>query len=192
MEVYGDDYHVAPAHPGLSKMVSLKNLEIRTGENWHMQIVNSIESHDHKTTPVYTAWRQKCLEYGNGKLPEYGAIWLAYYPNIMVEVLPYTITISTLHPISPTETMNVIEFFYHNDVPQDLIEAEEQAYMETAIEDDDLAERMDGGRKILHEQSYLWAEDGNLVPEDYSGPYHEPMEIGTRHFHEWYMRNMEK
>lgn len=27
MEVYGDDYHVAPYHPGLSKMVSLKNLE---------------------------------------------------------------------------------------------------------------------------------------------------------------------
>lgn len=133
-----------------------------------MQIVESIENTDLKTTPIYEAWRKKCLEHGNGKLPDYGAIWFAYYPNIMVEVYPYTITVSTLHPISPTETLNVIEFFYHKDVGQELIDAEMAAYMETAIEDDDLAERMDGGRKILHEQAYLWADDGKLSPEDYS------------------------
>ena len=190
MEVYGDDYHVAPAHPGLGKMVSLKNLQVLTGENWHMQIVESIENTELKTTPIYDAWRKKCLEQGDGKLPHYGAIWFAYYPNIMVEVYPYTITVSTLHPISPTETLNVIEFFYHTDVSEELIKAEMEAYMETAIEDDDLAERMDAGRKILHEQAHIWADDGVLSPEDYAGPYHEPMEIGVKHFHEWYEKNM--
>ena len=62
MEVYGDDYHVAPAHPGLGKMVSLKNLRVHTGDEWHMQIVESIENTDLKTTPIYDAWRKKCLE----------------------------------------------------------------------------------------------------------------------------------
>jgi choline monooxygenase len=50
----------------------------------------------------------------------------------MVEVYPYTITVSTLHPISPTQTLNIIEFFYHKDVSEDLIQAEIDAYMETA------------------------------------------------------------
>lgn len=61
----------------------------------------------------------------------------------MVEVYPYTITVSTLHPISPTETLNLVEFFYHTDVDETLITAEQAAYMETAFEDDDIAERMD-------------------------------------------------
>jgi choline monooxygenase len=71
MEVYGDDYHVAPAHPGLGKMVSLKNLKVYTGENWHIQVVESIENTKLSTTPLYEVWRKKCLEQGDGKLPTY-------------------------------------------------------------------------------------------------------------------------
>lgn len=76
-------------------------------------------------------------------LPKYGAIWFAYYPNIMIEVYPYTITVSTLHPISPEKTLNIVEFFYHADVTEELINTEQAAYMETAIEDDVIAERID-------------------------------------------------
>ncbi len=74
----------------------------------------------------------------------------------MVEVYPYTITVSTLHPISPTETINMIEFFYHHDVSEELIQSEQAAYMETAIEDDDIAERMDTGRGILMQEGKNW------------------------------------
>lgn len=74
----------------------------------------------------------------------------------MIEVYPYTITVSTLHPISPTETMNVVEFFYHQDVSEALIAAEQAAYMETAIEDDDIAGRMDTGRTVLLENAQKW------------------------------------
>ena len=137
-------------------MVDMKHLEVICGENWHIQTVGSAEILDQKTTPIYTAWREKCLAQGNGKLPEYGAIWFAYYPNIMVEIYPFTITVSTLHPISPTETMNMIEFYYHHDVDEALIQAEQTAYMETAIEDDDIAERMDTGRSILMQEGKNW------------------------------------
>ncbi|MDZ4128002.1 MAG: SRPBCC family protein, partial [Hydrogenophaga sp.] len=53
------------------------------------------------------------------------------------------------------------------------------AYMETCIEDDEIAERMDAGRKAL------LARGDNEV-----GPYQSPMENGMQHFHEWYRRQM--
>jgi choline monooxygenase len=74
----------------------------------------------------------------------------------MIEVYPYTITVSTLHPISPTETMNVVEYYYHMDVSEELIQAEISAYMETALEDDDIAERMEAGRAILRDHATEW------------------------------------
>ena len=50
------------------------------------------------------------LKYRNGELPERGAIWLTYYPHIMVEWYPHVLTVSTLHPVSPTKTLNMVEF----------------------------------------------------------------------------------
>ncbi len=186
MEVYGDDYHVIPYHPGLSAMVSLKDLEVIQGDGWHIQSVKSNPKTSHNTTPIYQEWREKCLRQGNGILPEYGAIWMAYYPNIMIEVYPYTITVSTLHPISPELTMNKVEFFYHTNAHDGLIEAEEAAYMETVCEDDILAERIEAWRKALIErQKYE-----NIPHDELTWPYHDPMEIGTKHFHEWYQNTM--
>jgi phenylpropionate dioxygenase-like ring-hydroxylating dioxygenase large terminal subunit len=51
--------------------------------------------------------------------------------------------------------------------------------METCIEDDEIAERMDAGRAAL------LARGINEV-----GPYQSPMEDGMQHFHEWYRRVM--
>ena len=47
--------------------------------------------------------------------------------------------------------------------------------METAVEDDEIAERMDAGRKALYERGDIEV-----------GPYQSPMENGMQHFHEWY------
>jgi hypothetical protein len=52
--------------------------------------------------------------------------------------------------------------------------------METAIEDDDIGERMDRGRYALMK------EGRNEV-----GPYQSPMEAGMQHFHEFYRRIMQ-
>jgi phenylpropionate dioxygenase-like ring-hydroxylating dioxygenase large terminal subunit len=51
--------------------------------------------------------------------------------------------------------------------------------METCVEDDEIAERMDAGRRALM-----------LRGVDESGPYQSPMEDGMQQFHEWYRREM--
>ena len=47
--------------------------------------------------------------------------------------------------------------------------------METCVEDDEIAERMDAGRKALMRRG-----------DNEVGPYQSPMEDGMQHFHEWY------
>ena len=51
--------------------------------------------------------------------------------------------------------------------------------METCVEDDEIALRMDAGRQALLERG-----------DDEVGPYQSPMEDGMQHFHEWYRREM--
>ena len=58
---------------------------------------------------------------------------------------------------------------------RELVEAERDAYMETCVEDDEIALRMDAGRLAL-----LNRGDNEI------GPYQSPMEDGMQHFHEWY------
>ena len=56
--------------------------------------------------------------------------------------------LSTLHPVGPQQTVNIIEFYYPEDIvafERELVEAHRAAYMETAIEDDEIAERMGRG-----------------------------------------------
>jgi hypothetical protein len=68
----------------------------------------------------------------------------------MVEWYPHVLVVSTLIPQGPDKTMNVVEFYYPEEIvdfEREFIEAERAAYMETAIEDDDIGERMDRGRK---------------------------------------------
>jgi len=62
----------------------------------------------------------------------------------------------------------------------EFVQAEQAAYMETAKEDDEIAERMDAGRKALY------GRGRNEV-----GPYQSPMEDGMQHFHEFYRNEME-
>ena len=122
------------------------------------------------------------LNYRNGEMPERGAIWLTYYPHIMVEWYPHVLTVSTLHPLAVDKTMNVVEFYYPEEIAAfepEFVQAQKAAYMETAVEDDEIAERMDAGRKAL------FARGDNEV-----GPYQSPMEDGMQHFHEWYRTAM--
>ncbi|MNY28596.1 hypothetical protein D3C86_1625800 [compost metagenome] len=79
--------------------------------------------------------------------------------------------------------MNVVEFYYPEEIAafeREFVQAQRAAYMETAIEDDEIAERMDAGRKALM-----------LRGVNETGPYQSPMEDGMQHFHEWYRRIMQ-
>jgi choline monooxygenase len=72
----------------------------------------------------------------------------------MVEWYPHVLVVSTLFPDQrPRKTLNVVEFYYPEEIAafeREFVEAEQAAYMETCIEDDEIGERMDAGRRALH------------------------------------------
>ena len=182
IEVYLEDYHVGPFHPGLGQFVTCDDLSWEFKEHYSVQTVGVSSGFCQPGSDTYKKWHEVLLKYRSGQLPERGAIWLTYYPHIMVEWYPHVLTVSTLHPISPTKTMNMVEFYYPEEIvafEREFVEAQQAAYMETCIEDDEIAERMDAGRKAL-----LTRGDNEI------GPYQSPMEDGMQHFHEWYRRQM--
>ncbi|MBN8746692.1 Benzene 1,2-dioxygenase subunit alpha [Xylophilus ampelinus] len=182
IEVYLEDYHVGPFHPGLGNFVTCDDLRWEFKPRYSVQTVGVANRLGRAGSPVYQRWHEQLLKYREGKPPEYGAIWLTYYPHIMVEWYPHVLTVSTLHPMGPDKTMNMVEFYYPEEIvafEREFVEAQQAAYMETCIEDDEIAERMDAGRKAL-----LQRGDNEV------GPYQSPMEDGMQHFHEWYRREL--
>ena len=182
IEVYLEDYHVGPFHPGLGGFVTCDDLQWEFKDNYSVQTVGLAQRLGAAGSPAYQRWQDALKQYNNGKPPKHGAIWLTYYPNVMVEWYPHVLTVSTLHPISPEKTLNMVEFYYPEEIAcfeRDFVEAQQAAYMETCVEDDEIAERMDAGRRAL-----LQRGDNEV------GPYQSPMEDGMQHFHEWYRRMM--
>jgi phenylpropionate dioxygenase-like ring-hydroxylating dioxygenase large terminal subunit len=179
IEVYLEDYHVVPFHPGLGNFVTCDDLSWQFGDWYSVQRVG-ISPLVRSGSPVYERWQRAVLSHYGGERPPRGAIWLTYYPNIMVEWYPRVLVVSTVTPVDVHKTLNVVEFYYPRDIvdfEREFVEAEQAAYMETAIEDDDIGERMDRGRIALLK------ENRNEV-----GPYQSPYEDGMRHFHEFYRR----
>jgi len=178
IEVYLEDYHVGPFHPGLGGFVTCDDLAWEFGEHYSVQTVGVNKSLQHAGSPVYRKLHDEVLRLSEGRMPPHGAIWLTYYPNIMVEWYPNVMTVSTLYPQGPQKTLNVVEFYYPEEIAafeREFVEAQRAAYMETCVEDDEIAERMDQGRKALFDRG-----------DDEAGPYQSPMEDGMRHFHQWY------
>ncbi|MFM2052633.1 MAG: hypothetical protein RL456_670 [Pseudomonadota bacterium] len=187
IEVYLEDYHVGPFHPGLGNFVTCDDLRWEMGREYSVQTVGVAQGAGKALgkpgSKVYERWHEQVLRVHGDTPPPHGAIWLTYYPHIMVEWYPNVLTVSTLHPISPTKTLNTVEFYYPEEIAafeRDYVEAQRAAYMETCIEDDEIAERMDAGRRALMERG-----------DNEVGPYQSPMEDGMQHFHEWYRRTMD-
>ena len=92
------------------------------------------------------------------------------------------LVISTLYPTGPASCRNVVEFYYPEEIAlfePEFVEAEQKAYHETALEDEEICVRMTEGRKAL-------LEDGR----EEHGPYQSPMEDGMVHFHEFIRREL--
>ncbi len=78
----------------------------------------------------------------------------------------------------------MVEFYYPEEIvlfEREFIEAQQAAYLETALEDDEIQQRMDRGRKAL------WAQGRSET-----GPYQSPLEDALVHFHEWLRRELER
>jgi choline monooxygenase len=178
IEVYLEDYHVGPFHPGLGQFVATDDLRWELKPKYSVQTVGVADKLGKPGTEVYQRWHDAVLNYRGGEPPKHGAIWLTFYPNIMVEWYPHVLVVSTLFPQGPQKTLNMVEFFYPEEIAafeREFIEAQQAAYMETCEEDDEIALRMDAGRKALLARG-----------DTQSGPYQTPMEDGMEHFHQWY------
>jgi choline monooxygenase len=167
IEVYLEDYHVEPFHPGLGNFVQtvgVKNALAKAG------------------TATYGKWHDAVRNARNGVEPPYGAIWMVYYPNIMIEWYPDVLVINTLIPRGPEKCTSIVEFYYPEELAlfeREFVEAQQKAYHETAVEDDEICHRMTEGRKALWQQG-----------EDDQGPYQSPMEDGMEHFHEFMQQHI--
>jgi choline monooxygenase len=147
------------------------------GDSYSVQVVGVRNGLQKAGTPVYQKWHEAVRRFRKGEDPKYGAVWMLYYPNVMLEWYPHVLVVSTLIPRSPQHTTNVVEFYYPEEIAlfeREFVEAERAAYLETAHEDDIIAQRMDRGRRILMERG-----------ENDMGPYQSPMEDGMMHFHEY-------
>jgi len=178
IEVYLEDYHVGPFHPGLGSMVTCDDLRWEFKKHYSVQTVGNAIPAARAGSAVYQRWQDALRRYRKGEPSKYGAIWLTYYPHIMVEWYPHVLTVSTLHPRGINKTLNLVEFYYPEEIQafeREFVEAQQAAYMETCIEDDEIGERMDAGRRALMERG-----------DNEVGPYQSPMEDGMQHFHDWY------
>ncbi len=186
IEVYLEDYHVGPFHPGLGQFVSCEDLRWEFGPHHSVQTVGANNALAKAGTAAYRKWHEALLGYRRGRYadptPKHGAIWLTYYPTVMVEWYPHVLVVSTLHPKGPQKTLNRVEFYYPEEInafEREFVEAQQAAYWETCVEDDEIALRMDAGRRALMDRG-----------DDETGPYQSPMEDGMQQFHEWYRRAM--
>ena len=180
IEVYLEDYHVGPFHPGLGSFVACEDLRWEFGQHHSVQTVGVRNALARPGSDTYRRWHDALLAFRSGKPPTQGAIWLTCYPTVMVEWYPHVLVVSTLHPKGPQKTLNVVEFFYPEEIAafeREFIQAHQAAYLETCAEDDEIALRMDTGRLALFERG-----------DNQTGPYQSPMEDGMQHFHEWYRR----
>ncbi|MBI4195147.1 MAG: aromatic ring-hydroxylating dioxygenase subunit alpha [Betaproteobacteria bacterium] len=183
IEVYLEDYHVEPFHPGLGNFVNVADLEWEFGDWYSVQSCGVKLGLAKPGSQVYRRWHEQVLRYDEGRTPAYGAIWLTYFPNIMVEWYPHSLVVSTIVPRGPEACTNVVEFYYPEDIAlfeREFVEAEQAAYRETAIEDTEICERMTAGRRALLQQGL-----------NESGPYQSPMEDGMLHFHEFLRHHVE-
>lgn len=182
IEVYLEDYHVVPFHPGLSGFVDCERLEWEFGANFSVQTVGVRRDLQQPGSAVYSRWHEQVMRSFDGRTPPYGAVWLTVYPNLMVEWYPHVLVISHVQPDGPLACRNVVEFYYPEAIAafeREFIEAERAAYRETAIEDEEICVRMDRGRRALHARGVSQV-----------GPYQSPLEDGMMHFHEYIRREL--
>ena len=182
IEVYLEDYHVGPFHPGLGRFVTCDDLKWELGDWYSVQTVGVNQRLGTPGSDIYKQWHEQVLRYRNGEPPPHGAIWLTYYPNVMVEWYPHVLVISTLHPRGADRHLNVIEFYYPEEIAlfePEFMAAQQRAYHETAAEDEEICMRMTEGRRALL-----------LDGREEHGPYQSPMEDGMVHFHEFIRREI--
>ncbi len=185
VEFYIEILHVEPFHPGLTNLIdcdAFSDDDWEFGDNWQNQRLAPGRDLSSAKSDAYLEYQKLIVDFRGGP-PKYGALWLAIYPNVMVEWYPESIIVSHLQPIAADRTLNVCDFYYRTDVIEqcpEILAAHQASYIETAVEDGEIADRMDRGRRQLVARG-----------DDDAGPYQRPMETGMAHFHDYLHRYLD-
>ena len=91
VEVYIEDYHVGPFHPGLGQFVTCDDLRWSFGDWYSVQTVGVNNALAKPGTETYARWHKAVVDFYRGETPPYGAIWMVYYPNVMIEWYPHVL-----------------------------------------------------------------------------------------------------
>ena len=70
IEVYLEDYHVAPFHPGLGSFVNCDDLTWEFGEWYSVQTVGVHKDLEQPGSPTYRKWHDEVLRFRGGKPPD--------------------------------------------------------------------------------------------------------------------------
>jgi phenylpropionate dioxygenase-like ring-hydroxylating dioxygenase large terminal subunit len=176
-EVYLENLHIYAMHPGLRKFVDPQDLEWQFGENWSLQKIGVREEIGNNDSLAYRDMIESLNK--DGITPEFGAVWIYVYPNVMIEWYPKTIAISTIYSSEPEKTVNHVDLFFEEGTTDEWRETFERVYNETALEDEEACELLHRGRKAL------W-----LNNESETGPVEGKLEAGVSHFWDWYRVNL--
>ena len=182
IEVYLEDYHVVPFHPGLGQFVTCDDLRWEFAPWASLQTVG-ITSLGKAGTRTYERWHKAVLDYYRGEVPKHGAIWLTYYPNIMLEWYPHVLVISTLIPRGVDRThqrRRVLLSRGHR-----AVRARVRRGRAGRVHGDRRRGRRD---RRAHGRGPPRAVRQGRSEE---GPYQSPMEDGMQHFHEFLRRELD-
>lgn len=175
MEVFIDNYHVPFVHPGLRSFVDWRSQFWEIGDWYSAQFVKINPAYGSKAVANYHDYGALVAEVFAGEEPDFGAIWIAVYPNLMIERYPGMIIISTINPIDAEHCVNHVDFFHTQSVTERyprFPEIAQRAYLETAAEDKTIALSMQKGRCALQTRATVS-----------TNPHHPLMEAGLPSFY---------
>ena len=179
MEIYFDDYHVEPFHSGLSSWADCGKLTWLFEPCAQVQLVGESALSGGKSQ-AYEKLASLARQLG-APASGFAAAWAAVYPGTMVEWLAGGLAISSVSPMGPGQSINRVVFAYPKEWVEkcpEFVKAHQQAYWETAKEDDEIAQRMQAGKNALAARGC-----------DERGPAHPHLEAGIVEFHNWLAKN---
>lgn len=182
MEVYLDNYHIPAIHPGLSKITNVLDQVWQISENYSAQFVKLQATFKHTESKYYQRYQALLMDHSEKKELNQDIMWLALYPNLMVERYPFATVISSIHPLSTNKCINHIEYYMDCDIVNkypDFPEIFEAAYTETAQEDAEICELIHQGRQALFNEG-----------KNQAGPHHPIMEQGLPSFYNFLQTQM--
>lgn len=184
MEVYLDNYHIPATHPGLSKITNVFEQDWEISSNYSAQFVKLYSHPKHTFSQYYQRYQEIIMEYTKSNELNQEIMWLALYPNLMIERYPFATVISSVHPLTNDECINHVDYFVHRHVAElfpDFPAIFEAAYSETAHEDATICELIHQGRKALFKEG-----------KNQAGTHHPIMEKGLPSFYEFIRQKINK